>query len=91
MDLYLWQPRDSTIEVLTQGFVNFQLDLFYLCDKESMEVDNLILQIDTLTGLLTKESKGLIIVSNIFSFIIFEALLDVPFSDIRIIGLHIGP
>ena len=91
MDLYLWRPRDSAIEVLSQGFVDVQLDLLYLCGKRGMEVNDFIPQINTLPDLLTKGNKSLVIVNNIFAFILFKAPLDVPLSDIRIIGLHIGP
>ena len=77
------------IEKMVQRFVDFHLDLLNFCDKGSMKVNDLITHIDTFLGFLTNGNKALIIIDNIFAFIFFKVPLDVHFSNVRIIGLHI--
>ena len=85
MNLYRWQPRDSAIEELDQRFVYFHLDFLDLCGKGSMKMNDLVAHIDNVTGFLTKGSKGLIVIDNIFTFILFKVLLVVYLSDVGII------
>ena len=91
MNLYLWRPRGGSIEVLSQRFFHFQLNFFYLLGESGVEVNDFILQIDTILGLLTEGNKCLVIINNIFTFILFKATLGVLFRDVWIIGFHIRP
>ena len=56
-----------------------------------MKVNNLVTYIGAVSDFLTKGSKGLKIIDNIISFIRFLAPLDLHFSNVGIVGLHIRP
>ena len=90
MDLYLWRPWNCTIEKLSQGLIDFKLNLLDLRGKRGMKVDDFVAQINTIPTLFTEGDKCFIIINDISPFILFETTLDISFSDVRIIGFYVG-
>ena len=67
------------------------MNLLNLCYKYSMKVNDLVEHIIAVTSLLVKGGKSLKMVDDIFTSILFEALLDVLLSSVWITGPDIGP
>ena len=56
-----------------------------------MKVNDLVSHIIAVSSFLTKGSKGLKVIDDVFDFNLLQAPLDVHFSNLWIVGLHIGP